>query len=123
MVILFGLKNASAIFFRIVVAAFKEFIHKFIEVYFDDWTIFGLIKGHTERLKMMLEHYCQYQISLNLKKFIVCALFGILLGHVVSRDGILVDTSKILIIVDLLAGKNPLYFTPTFLNKLISSFL
>ena len=35
-VIPFGLKNAPAIFSRIVVVAFKDFIHKFIEVYFDD---------------------------------------------------------------------------------------
>jgi len=32
----FGLNNAPAIFSRVVVAAFKEFIHKFLEVYFDD---------------------------------------------------------------------------------------
>jgi hypothetical protein len=33
----FGLKNAPAVFSRVVVAAFKEFIHKFLEVYLDDW--------------------------------------------------------------------------------------
>ena len=38
MVMPFGLKNASPIFSRIVVATFKDFIHKFLEVYFDDWT-------------------------------------------------------------------------------------
>ena len=32
----FGLKNAPAIFSRIVVYAFKYFIHNFLEVYFDD---------------------------------------------------------------------------------------
>ena len=32
----FGLKNAPAIFSRIVVVSFKEYIHKFLEVYFDD---------------------------------------------------------------------------------------
>jgi len=31
-----GLKNALAIFSRVVVAAFKEYIHKFLEVYLDD---------------------------------------------------------------------------------------
>ena len=38
----FGLKNAPAIFSRIVVSTFKDFIHKCLEVYFDDWTLFGL---------------------------------------------------------------------------------
>ena len=32
----FGLKNVPAIFSRIVVAAFKYFIHNLLEVYFDD---------------------------------------------------------------------------------------
>ena len=44
----FGLKNVPAIFFRIVVVAFKDYIQKFIKVYFDDWIVFGLIKYHIE---------------------------------------------------------------------------
>lgn len=35
-VMIFGLKNAPAIFSRVVVVAFKEYIHQFLEVYFDD---------------------------------------------------------------------------------------
>ena len=40
----FGLKNAPAIFYRVVITAFKEYIHHFLEVYFDDWTILGSLK-------------------------------------------------------------------------------
>ena len=101
MVIPFGLKNAPAIFSRIVVVVFKEFIHKFLEVYFDDWTVFGLIKDHIESLRMMLERCHQFQISLNLRKCMFCAPFGVLLGHVVCHDEILVDEAKITIILDL----------------------
>ena len=32
----FGLKNAPAIFSRVVIATFKEFIHQFLKVYLDD---------------------------------------------------------------------------------------
>jgi hypothetical protein len=32
----FGLNNAPKIFSRVVVVAFKDFIHKFLEVYLDD---------------------------------------------------------------------------------------
>ena len=49
----------------------------------------------------MLEHYRQYQISLNLKKCIFCAPFGALLGHVVCRNGFLVDPTKVAIILEL----------------------
>ena len=51
----FVLKNAPAIFSRIVVVVFKYFIHKFLEVYFDAWMVIGLIKDHIECLRMMLE--------------------------------------------------------------------
>ena len=56
-VIPFGLKNAPSIFSRIGVSAFKDFIHNFIEVYFDDWTMFGLVRDHIESLHMMLDHF------------------------------------------------------------------
>ena len=49
----------------------------------------------------MLERCHQYQIYLNLRECIFCAPFGDLLGHVVCRDGILVDPAKITIILDL----------------------
>jgi hypothetical protein len=45
-VMLFGLKNAPTIFSRVVIAAFKEFIHHFLEVYLDDWIVYSLLKHH-----------------------------------------------------------------------------
>jgi hypothetical protein len=54
-VIPFGLKNALAIFSRVVVEAFREFLHKFLEPYFDDWTVFILLKNHIECLRLMLD--------------------------------------------------------------------
>ena len=66
-----------------------------------DWTVYGVSKDHIESLCMMLEQCRQFQISLNMKKCILCAPFGILLGHVVFQDNILMNPSKIAIIVDL----------------------
>lgn len=79
----FGLKNTLSIFWRILVASFKEFIHKLLEVYFDDWTMIGLLKKHVSNLRLMLDTYRKYQISVNLMKCILCVPFGILLGHIV----------------------------------------
>ena len=56
----FGLKNAPTIFSRVVVVVFKEYIHKFLKVYFDDLTVFGLIKKHIGDLMLMLEKCRQY---------------------------------------------------------------
>jgi hypothetical protein len=65
----FGLKNAPAIFSRIVIEAFREFIHM--------------------------------QISLNLRKCIFCVPHGNFLGHIVCREEVLVDPSKVAVIVNM----------------------
>jgi hypothetical protein len=97
----FGLNNSPAIFYRVVIEEFKDFLHKFLEAYFDDWTVFSLLKNHIECLRLMLDKCRQCQISLNLKKCIVFLPFGVLLGHIVCKQRFLVDPSKISIIVDL----------------------
>jgi hypothetical protein len=81
----FGLSNSPIIFSRVVVVAFKEFIHTFLEVYLYDWKMFSLLKDHVEMLILMLDRYKQCHISLNIKKYIFSAPFGILLGQVVCK--------------------------------------
>jgi len=88
-------------FFGVVFTTFREFIDKFLEVYFDDWAMFILLKDHIETMCFILDRCRQFHISLNLKKCIFCAPFDILLGHVVCKQGILVYPMKIVVIVDL----------------------
>ena len=102
----FRLKNASTIFSRVVITVFKEFIHKFLEIYFDDWIVFGLIKHHVTSLHLMLDTCQRYHITLNLKKCLFFVPFGILLGHVVCKQGIMVDPAKVTIIVNLEAPRS-----------------
>jgi len=45
------------IFSHIVVTVFKEYVHKFLEVYLDDWTVFGLVKHDTESLWLVDARY------------------------------------------------------------------
>ena len=102
----FRLKNTPAIFSWVMITAFKEFIHKFLEVYFDDWTVFGLVKRHAASLRLMLDIFERYQITLNLKKCIFYVPFGVFLGHVVCKQGLMVDLAKIAVIVNLEAPRN-----------------
>jgi hypothetical protein len=46
----FGLKNTPTVFSRIVIVTFHDFIHKFLEVYMDEWTIYILLKEHIAML-------------------------------------------------------------------------
>ena len=54
----FGLKNAPTLFSQVVVAAFKDFIQNFLQVYMDDWSVYILIKDHLANLRMMMEIRC-----------------------------------------------------------------
>ena len=97
----FGLKNTPMIFSWVVVTAFKYFIQKFLQVYMDDWTIYVLIRDHLANLRLTLERCRQHQIALTSKMCILCAPFGMLLGHIVCKQGLLVDPAKITLILSL----------------------
>jgi hypothetical protein len=99
-VIPFRLKNEPAIFSRVVVKEFKEFLHKFLEAYFDDWIVFSLLQNHIECLRLLFDNCRKCQIALNLKKCIFFSPFGVFLGHIVCKKRLLVDPSNISIIVD-----------------------
>ena len=49
----------------------------------------------------MLERCMQCQTSMNIKKYIFGTPFGILLGHIVCKKGLLMDPAKIAVIVKL----------------------
>eukprot|EP00253_Pinus_taeda_P027983 PITA_27983 len=66
-----------------------------------NWIVFGLVKHHVASLRLMLDTCRKYQIALNLKKFLLCIPFGNLLGHVVCRQGLMVDPVKIAVISNL----------------------
>ena len=55
----------------------------------------------------MWERCRQIQLSLNIKKCIFLTPIGILLGHIVCKEGIKVDFAKIKIILDLKPPMNP----------------
>jgi hypothetical protein len=99
----FGLKNSPAVFSQIVVTTFKEFIHKFLEVYLDDWTVFSLLKEHMQALRLMLDRCHQLQISLNLKKCIFVHPLAHCWAMSCAKDGLLVDQAKIVSILDMVA--------------------
>ena len=102
----FGIKNAHAVFSRIVVKTFQEYIYKTMAVYFNDWTIYSTLKDHCKWLRLMLEQCRQIQLSLNIKKCIFLTPIGILLGHIGCKEGIKVELIKIKIILDLKPSMN-----------------
>ena len=67
----------------------------------DDWIVYSLVRDHLSNLRLMLERCRKHQIALNSKKCIFCTPFGILLGHIVCKQGLLVNPAKIALILSL----------------------
>ena len=55
----------------------------------------------------MFKRSRKIQLSLNIKKCIFATPIGILLGHVVCKEGIKVDLAKIKVIIELKPTSNP----------------
>ena len=62
-----------------------------------------MLKDHAAKLRLMLDKCRKLQLSLNIKKCLFCTPFGVLLGHIVCKEGLLVDPAKISVILNLLA--------------------
>ena len=76
-------------------------------VYFNDWSIYSILKDHCKWLRLMLEWWWQIQLALNIKKCIFLTPIGILLGQTVYKECIKVNLAKIKIILDLKPPVNP----------------
>ena len=66
-----------------------------------------MLKDHCKWLRLMLERCRQIQLSLNIRKCIFLTHIGILLGHIICKEGIKVYFAKIKIILDLKPLVNP----------------
>jgi hypothetical protein len=71
---------------------FKGLIGQSVVIYLDDIIVYSKKRAyHPKHLKHIFERCKKYNISLNPKKRIFVFSEGILLGHVISKDGIYVD--------------------------------
>ncbi|CAN6697897.1 unnamed protein product [Malus baccata var. baccata] len=92
----FGLCNAPATFQRCMVRIFSDFVEKIIEVFMDDFSVFGdSFDGCLENLTLILKRCVETNLVLNWEKCHFMVRQGIVLGHIVSERGIEVDKSKI----------------------------
>ncbi|CAN6677885.1 unnamed protein product [Malus baccata var. baccata] len=92
----FGLCNAPATFQRCMVSIFSDFVEKIIEVFMDDFSVFGdSFDGCLENLTIILKRCVETNLVLNWEKCHFMVRQGIVLGHIVSERGIEVDKLKI----------------------------
>ena len=92
----FGLIKVGATFQRAMDAAFRGLINHSVIVYLDDVTVFSRNRSdHILHLRKVLERCRKFGISLNPKKTIFVVTDEILLGFVVSKEGIMIDLERI----------------------------
>ena len=92
----FGLCNAPGTFQRLVMSIFSDMIGTCIEVFMDDFTVYGdTFDICLSNLKKVLERCIAKSLVLNYEKCHFMVTHGVVLGHIVSQEGIEVDKSKI----------------------------
>nr|GFB67709.1 retrovirus-related Pol polyprotein from transposon 17.6 [Tanacetum cinerariifolium] len=98
----FGLCNASGTFQRCMLAIFHDMVEKTIEVFIDDFSVFGnSFENCLSRLDKMLQRCEDTNLSLNWEKSHFMVKEGIVLGHKISKNRIEVDKAKINVIAKL----------------------
>ncbi|CAN6691830.1 unnamed protein product [Malus baccata var. baccata] len=92
----FGLCNAPATFLRCMVSIFSDYVERIIEIFMDDFSVFGSsFDNCLDNLTLILKRCVETNLVLNWEKCHFMVKQGIVLGHIISEKGIEVDKSKI----------------------------
>jgi hypothetical protein len=98
----FGLCNALASFQRCMMSIFSDMIEEIMEVFMDDFSIYGkTFDDCLENLDKVLKRCEEKHLVLNWEKCHFMVREGIVLGHLISERGIEVDRAKIEVIEQL----------------------
>ncbi|GKD09808.1 reverse transcriptase domain-containing protein [Tanacetum coccineum] len=98
----FGLCNAPGTFQRYMMAIFHDMIKKTMEVFMDDFLVFGdSFATCLSNLDNMLKRCEATNLVLNWEKCHFMCREGIVLGHKISKSGIEVDSAKVDVIAKL----------------------
>nr|GEU46038.1 DNA-directed DNA polymerase [Tanacetum cinerariifolium] len=98
----FGLCNTPGTFQRCMMAIFHDMIEKTIEVFMNDFSVFGdSFSSCLSHLDTMLQRCEDTNLVLNWEKCHFMVKEGIVLGHKISKNGLEVDRSKIDVIAKL----------------------
>ncbi|GKB55113.1 reverse transcriptase domain-containing protein [Tanacetum coccineum] len=98
----FGLCNAPGTFQRCMMAIFHDMIEETIDVFMDDFSVFGdSFSSCLSHLDKMLKRCEDTNLVVNWEKCHFMVKEGIVLGHKISKNGIEVDRAKVDVIANL----------------------
>ena len=103
----FGLCNAPATFQRCMLSIFSDMVERILEVFMDDITVYGsAFEDCLVNLEVVLNRCIEKDSVLNWEKCHFMVQQGIVLGHIISKEGIEVDKEKVELIVKLPSPTN-----------------
>jgi hypothetical protein len=94
-------------FQKVITKTFKPYLNKFMQVFLDDFNVYGDKKDHLEQLQKCLEECKLNGISFNPEKCAFYVNLRVLLGHIVYHDDLMVDLRKITTNIVMLVFTNP----------------
>jgi len=97
----FGLTNAPSVFMDLMNQVFHEFLDSFLVVFIDDILVYLANRvEHEEHLKIVLEKLRENKLFAKFKKCEFWLEEVAFLGHVVSKDGLVVNLAKVQAVVE-----------------------
>src|SRR3954468_18675211 len=103
----FGLCNAPATFQRCMMSIFSDMVGDIVEIFMDDPSLFGsTFDDYLTNLSRVLVRCKEKNLLLNWEKCHFMVQQGIVLGHIISKNGIEVDKAKVDLISKLPSLRN-----------------
>jgi len=100
----FGLTNAPAYFMYLMNSVFMPEPNKFVVVFINDILIYSKNEvDHAEHLRIVLSRLREHKLYAKFSKCEFWLKKGPFLGHILSKDGISIDPSKVQEVMDLKA--------------------
>ena len=97
----FGLTNAPAYFMYLMNSVFMPELDKFVVVFIDDILIYSENEeDHAEHLRVVLSRLREHKLYAKFSKREFWLRKVLLLGHILSEDGISVDLTKVQEVMD-----------------------
>jgi Reverse transcriptase (RNA-dependent DNA polymerase) len=95
----FGLCNTPATFQRAIMEIFSDLIENDMEVFMDDFSVYGTIFDEClSNLTKVLQWCEEVNMVLNWEKYHFMVQQAVVLGHIISEKGLEVDKEKIEVI-------------------------
>ena len=97
----FGLMNAPTTFMDLMIWVFRPYLNQFVVVFIDDILVHSMNEEeHEQHLRIVLQTLIEKELYTKLSKCDFWLKEVFFLGHIVSVEGIRVDTTKIKVIVN-----------------------